>query len=120
MLYRFIVKLIRMYKIINFTKEGDLIIEYSGSKIRLTNKGDIIINARRHTIHHRDLFFDGCEQEFIDAAINKNSISKKHLENFVLGTTRASEFTCEDTIPTMDSSLISLSSLNTGDTNASH
>jgi phage gp45-like len=92
MLYRFILKLIRLYKMVNFTEQGDLVISHAGSKIRLTNKGDIIVNAKRHTVHHRDLFFDGCEEEFITKAINENSKSKRHLEKYVMGKTRVSEF----------------------------
>ena len=54
----------QLYKIITFTKTGDLIIAFNGSKIKFTKQGDLIINAKRHTIHHRDLFFDGCDNEF--------------------------------------------------------
>lgn len=88
-------KLYTLYKLINFSKEGNLEIKFHGSKIVFTKKGDLIINARRHTIHHRDLFFDGCEQQFIDKAIKENSKSKKNLEKFVMSSNRASEFTCD-------------------------
>lgn len=88
------IKLFKILKIINFTKQGDLVIEYAGSKIRLTKNGDIIINAKRHTIHHRDLFFDGCESEFIEEAIKQNSKGKKQLEKYVMSSNRATEFTC--------------------------
>lgn len=87
----FIKTLIQLYKVINFTNRG-LVISYAGSKIMLTNRGDIIINSKRHTIHHRDLFFDGCDQDFIDKAIDKNEKGKRHLEKFVLGGTAASEY----------------------------
>lgn len=88
------IKLFKILKIINFTKQGDLVIEYAGSKIRLTKHGDIIINAKRHTIHHRDLFFDGCEPQFIDEAIKQNTKGKKQLERYVMSSNRATEFTC--------------------------
>lgn len=90
-------KLITLYKLINFTKSGNLEIKYHGSKIVFTKEGDLIINAKRHTIHHRDLFFDGCEDEFINKAIIENNKSKKSLEKYVMSTNRASEFTCPNT-----------------------
>lgn len=90
----FIKTLFQLYKIITFTKTGDLIIAFNGSKIKFTKEGDLIINAKRHTIHHRDLFFDGCDNEFIDKAIKANNESKKQLETFVMSNNRASEFTC--------------------------
>lgn len=79
----------------NFTDKGDLIISYSGSKIKLCKSGDIIINAKRHTIHKRDLFFDGCTDEFIEKATKERAKSKRHLEKYVMAQTRTSEFTCD-------------------------
>ena len=90
----FILKLIRLWKMFNFTSNGDMVISYAGSRIKLCKSGDIIINAKRHTIHKRDLFFDGCSDEFIETAINKKAQGKKHLEEFVMAQTRTSEFTC--------------------------
>lgn len=87
-----IVKIIRLYKMFNFTKEGDLEISYAGSKIRMCKTGDLIINAKRHTIHNRQLFFDGCEQEFIDQAIRARARSKQELEKYVMSRNRVSEF----------------------------
>ena len=80
----FIVKIIQLYKMFNFTKGGDLIISYAGSKIMLTKKGDIIVTAKRHTIHHRTLFLDGCDQPFIDEMINEREKGKKHFEDYVM------------------------------------
>lgn len=77
-----------------FTKNGDLIIAFNKSKIKFTKEGDLIINAGRHTIHHRDLFFDGCDNEFINKAISKNNEGKKQLETYIMSNNRASEFTC--------------------------
>lgn len=79
----FIVKISRLYKMFNFTKVGDLIISYGGSKIMLTNKGDIIINAKRHTIHHRTLFLDGCDQSFINEMIKEREKGKEHFEDYI-------------------------------------
>lgn len=64
-----ILKVIRLYKMVNFTSDGGVVISYGGSKIKFTGKGDIIVNARRHTIHNRQLFFDSCDKEFIDSTI---------------------------------------------------
>jgi hypothetical protein len=89
--------LFQLYKIIKFTKQGDLIISYNKSTIKFTKQGDLIINAARHTVHNRDLFFDGCDQSFINEAIANNNKSKKHLEKFVMKNNRAQEFTCEST-----------------------
>jgi hypothetical protein len=80
----------------NFNKEDDLEISYAGSKIRLCKSGDIIINAKRHTIHHRQLLFDGCDQEFIDKAVRAHARGKEELERYVMGRNRASEFTSCD------------------------
>lgn len=94
------IKLIRtfinLYKVIKLTKEGDLIIEYNKSTIKFKKGGDLIINAGRHTIHKRELFFDGCDSKFIEEAIKENSKSKKDLEKFVMRSNRASEFTCRE------------------------
>lgn len=81
----------------NFTKEGDLSISYAGSKVRFCKSGDIIINAKRHTIHNRQLFFDGCDQEFIEKATRANARSKEELERYVMRGNRASEFVSCDT-----------------------
>lgn len=94
-MFNFIKTLFQLYKIITFTKKGDLIIAFNGSKIKFTKQGDLIINAARHTIHHRDLFFDGCDNDFIDKAISKNNEGKKQLENYIMSNNRASEFTCD-------------------------
>jgi hypothetical protein len=91
-------KIIALYKLLNFNKNGNLEIKYYGSKIVFTKEGDLIINAKRHTIHHRDLFFDGCEQQFIEKAIKENSKSKKQLEKYIMSTNRASEFDCQTLI----------------------
>ena len=88
----FIIKFIRLWKMFNFTKEGDLVISYAGSKIRMCKSGDLIINAKRHTIHNRELFFDGCDQEFIDKATRARARGKEELERYVMGRNRASEF----------------------------
>lgn len=90
--------LIILSKIVKFSKEGNMTIEFNKSKIKFTKQGDLIINAHRHTIHHRDLFFDGCEQLFIDKAIQENSKSKNNLEKFVMSSNRASEFVCDTNI----------------------
>lgn len=93
-------KLIALYRLINFTKQGDVEIKFHGSKIIFTKEGDLIINSKRHTIHHRDLFFDGCEQDFITKAIKENSKNKEALEKYVMSNNRASEFTCPSNINT--------------------
>lgn len=84
MVIKFIVKLIKIYNVIKFDKEDNLSIIYNGSKITLNKKGDIIINSKRHTIHHRDLFFDGCDEEFISSSIIENEKGKKNLENYIM------------------------------------
>jgi len=91
----FIVKLYRLWKMFNFTNNGDLVVSYAGSKIKLCKSGDIVINAKRHTIHKRDLFFDGCTDDFIEKATRERAKSRKHLERYVMGQNRTSEFTCE-------------------------
>ena len=58
-----------MYKMFNFKKNGTLEITYNGSKLALTKKGDIIINAKRHIIYNRTLSFDGCPPEFVNRTI---------------------------------------------------
>lgn len=88
----FILKLFRLWKMFNFTKQGDLEISYAGSNIRLCKSGDIIINAKRNTIHNRQLFFDGCDQEFIDKATRARARSKEELERYVMSNNRVSEF----------------------------
>jgi len=67
----------------NFTKSGDLIISFAGSKIAMTKKGDIIVNSKRHTIHHRILFLDGCDQTFIDEMVHEREKGKEHFEDYV-------------------------------------
>ncbi len=89
-------KLYKLYRVIQFTQRGDLIIKFNNSKIVFTKEGDLIINSGRHTIHNRDLFFDGCESKFIEEAIKNNNQSKKQLEKYVMSTNRASEFTCDN------------------------
>lgn len=91
----FIIKLIRLWKMFNFTKEGDLLISYAGSRVKFCKSGDVVINAKRHTIHKRQLFFDGCTDEFIQRATRERARSKEHLERYVMGNTRVPEFTCE-------------------------
>jgi hypothetical protein len=91
----FIKTIYQLYKIVKFTKQGDLIISFNKSTIRFTKQGDLIINSGRHTIHNRDLFFDGCDNAFIAEAIKNNDKSKKDLEKFVMSSNRASEFVCE-------------------------
>lgn len=88
-------KLYKLYNAIHFTHKGDLIIKFNNSKIVFTKEGDLIINSGRHTIHNRDLFFDGCESKFIEEAIKNNNQSKTQLEKYVMSTNRASEFTCD-------------------------
>jgi hypothetical protein len=96
----YIKALIQLHKIVKFTKQGDLIISFNKSSIRFSKEGDLIINAGRHSIHNRDLFFDGSSKEFIDGAIKANSKSKKDLEKYVMGQTRTSEFTCPSNVET--------------------
>ena len=74
-MYNIILNIIRMYKMFNFKKNGTLEIDYNGSKLALTPKGDIIINAKRHIIYNRTLSFDGCPPDFIERTI------KAHEEN---------------------------------------
>lgn len=67
----------------NFTKNGDFVMSHGGSRIVLTKRGDIIVNAKRHTIHHRTLFLDGCDQPFIDEMINEREKGKEHFEDYL-------------------------------------
>ncbi len=68
-MYKIILKLISLYKIFNFTKRGDLVINYNKSKIILTKEGDIILNAKRHMIQKHQLHFSGCEDNFVEGTI---------------------------------------------------
>lgn len=67
----------------NFTKSGDFVMSFGGSRIMLTKKGDVIVNAKRHTIHHRTLFLDGCDQPFIDEMIKEREKGQKHFEDYL-------------------------------------
>ena len=90
-----IVKLIQLYKMFTFTSDGGLEIKYNGSKIRLTKEGDIIIQAARHTIHKRQLFFDGCDDKFINQTIKKYNRGKKEFEEHLDNQSLSNELTCE-------------------------
>lgn len=76
-------KIYNLYKIINFTKKGDVEIKVNGSKIIFTKEGDLIVNAKRHIIHHRTLFLDGCDEAFINEMIKEREKGKEHFEDYV-------------------------------------
>ena len=78
---KFIVKLIRLYKMFKFEQNGDLSINYNNSYIKLTKEGDIVINAKRAAIHNYQLQFNDCPQEFIHGTIQ--AYKKGNHEDFI-------------------------------------
>jgi len=49
----------------------------------LSKEGDIVINSKRHTIHNRTLFLDGCDQSFINEMIREREKGKEHFEDYI-------------------------------------
>lgn len=68
-MFKFIIKIISLYKMFNFDNQGNLCIKYNGSKIKLTKEGDIALEAKRHLIYRRRLSFNGCDETFIQDMI---------------------------------------------------
>jgi len=62
------------------------------STIQLTSEGDIILNAGRHIILTRQLYFDNCDPSMVDKAINAYSDSKKSYEQFLLSSENKLEY----------------------------
>lgn len=80
-------KIERLLEVIEI-EEKEIRIKMNGSEIRITKEGDIILNAKRHIINRRRLYFDGCKEEFIEKTIREYEKGeerfKEHLENETL------------------------------------
>lgn len=70
----------------------DFTVKVGKSLIRLTKDGDVIINAGRHILLSRQLYFDNCDPSLVDKAIKAYSEGKEEYHNFLLSSENKLEY----------------------------